>query len=729
MDPQEMQYEEYPLHPEYSAPPEYTPEYPDVSYFQESFVTSREENIFQGKAPAGEEDPRAFRREERRKQTRSGWLRNLFRSAMRGGAVVFGLGALITTILSGAVLPKDSIWTPVKAILLDSQGEPFHKTDDYGPEELLLLWNGDPAGPHQYDFDHAYLRQEATCLQNGLVEFHCTECGVALTAEVKGGHTAAEAVRENETEATCTEKGGYDMVVYCSVCHEELSRESFTTDALGHTPGDAVKENEQEPGCTDPGSYDSVIYCSVCQEELSRETITVEAVGHTPAEAVAENEQEANCTESGSYDSVIYCSVCHEELSREEVETDPLGHTPKEEAEIENETAPDCTEEGGYDEVFYCEVCGEEISREYVVVEALGHTEGDPKEENRTEATCTAEGGYDTVIYCSVCNEEISRTHTTLEKIPHTAGTAVRENVREATCTAAGSYEDVVYCSVCHEEMSRTRGTIAAIGHEWGTPTYTWSSDNGSVTATRTCTHDSSHKQTETVSATSRVTKAATCTAAGNRRYTSASFSNSAFAVQTKNVSIAPTGHTAGAATGDWENVVNATCTSAGSYDTNVVRCTVCNEVLSQDHVTIPKLAHSFAMNYDDETTYCTYGCGTPAVTVRFSTSPSGQGTFTYTLNSDFYALLLETECTGMIDVRDSNGKSVLEFEDAIYWGDWTDDYEPGNATGTMTGTYWARYPDDFISGSKINVWLYFEYWDNNHEYCAVSPALTITVP
>ncbi len=46
-----------------------------------------------------------------------------------------------------------------------------------------------------------------------------------------------------------------------------------------HIPGEAVKENEEPATETEDGSYDSVIYCTVCEEELSRETITVPATG------------------------------------------------------------------------------------------------------------------------------------------------------------------------------------------------------------------------------------------------------------------------------------------------------------------------------------------------------------------------------------------------------------------------------------------------------------------
>ena len=47
-------------------------------------------------------------------------------------------------------------------------------------------------------------------------------------------HEPAEAVDENVVEATCTEDGACEAVVYCSECKEELSREPKVLPALGH---------------------------------------------------------------------------------------------------------------------------------------------------------------------------------------------------------------------------------------------------------------------------------------------------------------------------------------------------------------------------------------------------------------------------------------------------------------------------------------------------------------
>jgi len=61
---------------------------------------------------------------------------------------------------------------------------------------------------------------------------------------------------------------------YCDVCENEMPA------AHEHVPGEAVKENVVDATCTEAGSYDLVVYCTGCNEELSRETVEVPAA-HT----------------------------------------------------------------------------------------------------------------------------------------------------------------------------------------------------------------------------------------------------------------------------------------------------------------------------------------------------------------------------------------------------------------------------------------------------------------
>ena len=79
-------------------------------------------------------------------------------------------------------------------------------------------------------------------------------------------------------------------MVYCSVCGEEISRETKVIEKLPHTPGGPVRENEVPPTYAEDGSYDEVVYCSVCGEEISRKTIVVPKLEKLPFEDVPETE-------------------------------------------------------------------------------------------------------------------------------------------------------------------------------------------------------------------------------------------------------------------------------------------------------------------------------------------------------------------------------------------------------------------------------------------------------
>lgn len=77
---------------------------------------------------------------------------------------------------------------------------------------------------------------------------------------------------------------------------------------------------------------------------------------------------------------------------------------------------------------------------------------------------------------------------------------------------------------------------VTVTGHDWGEPTYEWS-DDGTCTATRTCANDASHTETEAATVTAKVTKVPTEGEEGEAELT-ATFSNEAFAPQTKAVGI-----------------------------------------------------------------------------------------------------------------------------------------------------------------------------------------------
>ena len=167
-----------------------------------------------------------------------------------------------------------------------------------------------------------------TCTESGWGAYeYCDKCDYTTKVELpETGHSAKDAAKENVVNATCTTDGSYDMIVYCSNCDTELSKEHFTVDAYGHDELDAVKENEVGATCTADGSYESVVRCATCNEELSRTPVTVTAKGHFAGDMIVENEINATCTSEGSYTAVVKCSVCLVEISREDKITAKLDH-------------------------------------------------------------------------------------------------------------------------------------------------------------------------------------------------------------------------------------------------------------------------------------------------------------------------------------------------------------------------------------------------------------------
>ena len=133
--------------------------------------------------------------------------------------------------------------------------------------------------------------------------------------------TPKEAPHEHEytaevTAPTCTERG---YTTYTCACGNSYVADYV--DALGHTAAEAVIENNVSPSCTTEGSYDSVVRCTVCGQEISRQTIVVPALGHNE-ETISG--KDATCTETGLTEGKM-CSVCGE-TTVPQVVTPALGH-------------------------------------------------------------------------------------------------------------------------------------------------------------------------------------------------------------------------------------------------------------------------------------------------------------------------------------------------------------------------------------------------------------------
>jgi calcineurin-like phosphoesterase len=148
-----------------------------------------------------------------------------------------------------------------------------------------------------------------------------------------------------------------------------------------------------------------------------------------------------------------------------------------------------------------------------------------------------------------------------LDKADHSGGTA--------TC------ENKAVCSVCGLEYGDK------LGHDYGEVKYTWT-DN-TCKAERVCKHDSTHIESETVTATGTTITAATCKEKGKMKYT-ATFANTAFSMQEKEVDIDFAPHTFGA----WKDEIPATTEDFGTKGHK--DCTVCGRHFDKDGNEITEL-------------------------------------------------------------------------------------------------------------------------------------------
>ncbi|MBR7179407.1 MAG: discoidin domain-containing protein, partial [Oscillospiraceae bacterium] len=114
----------------------------------------------------------------------------------------------------------------------------------------------------EHDYDEGVVTAEPTCTEAGVKTFTCSVCGHTYTEEIDAtGHSYDEGVVT--TEPTCGKDG---VKTFTCTCGDSYTEVIPATGA--HTAGEAVKENETEDG------YDMVIYCTVCKTELSRESFT-----------------------------------------------------------------------------------------------------------------------------------------------------------------------------------------------------------------------------------------------------------------------------------------------------------------------------------------------------------------------------------------------------------------------------------------------------------------------
>ena len=208
-------------------------------------------------------------------------------------------------------------------------------------------------------------------------------------------------------------------------------------------------------------------------------------------------------------------------------------------------------------------------------------------------AGCTSKTKSQSHVPGAAATEDIAQTctvcgYTINPPLGHVCQNHLQKvNATAATCTQDGNYE--YYKCTCKKiysdmgaqnEKSESDFTIPATGHSYSTPTYTWSEDNLTCTAVRTC-EICRDQESETETAVTQVTPKDGCKSPETTLYT-VTFAGSAFAAQTKAVVTKEAdAHTPS----EWIVDKKATTAEAGSRHQE---CTECGTVLKTE--TIAKL-------------------------------------------------------------------------------------------------------------------------------------------
>ena len=282
----------------------------------------------------------------------------------------------------------------------------------------------------------------------------------------------------------------------------------------------AVKDAAVAATCETTGKTEGS-HCSVCGTVLKSQTTTA-ALGHNWDGGKVT--KAATCTTAGT--KTYTCTRCKKTRTETIAAT---GHKAVKDAAV----AATC-ETTGKTEGSHCSVCGT-VLKSQTTTAALGHNWDGGKVTKA--ATCTTAG---TKTYtCTRCKK------TRTETIAATGHKVVKDAAVAATCETAGKTEGS-HCSVCNTVI-KAQTTVAALGHSW---------DSG------------------------KVTKAATCTAAGTKTYTCTRCK------KTRTETIAATGHKAVK-----DAAVAATCETAGKTEGS--HCSVCGIVIKAQ-TTVAALGHSW---------------------------------------------------------------------------------------------------------------------------------------
>lgn len=392
-------------------------------------------------------------------------------------------------------------------------------------------FSSDVAGYHvEYNADkrlelksgaaHSHTGGTATCTKRAV----CSTCGREYGDLAPHDFAAAWGYQDETGHAhLCTNCGAHDTI-------------------LPHTPDHEGHATEEYP-----------ILCTDCGYEIEAQLIHY----HSYTQEVVKPEalkSAATCTARAVYYKSCTCG----EVSANDSETfesgdfAPHSFTAEKAAEEYLKSAATCTEKA----VYYksCTVCG--MSSEGMPGEAT-FTYGDPLDHDMSEPSYTwteVPDGYMCVASskCKNCDFDVAEIATVSYAVT-TAPTCLNEGTGTYTATFSAAYGFPAQTQTI---------TLSATGHDWGETEYSWAETTTgyNCTAKRVCRNDSTHAETETVTADYSVKEAPTCLEPGLGKAVATFAADWATAGSTRDVTLAALGHDFGAWTSNGNGTHTRTC-------------------------------------------------------------------------------------------------------------------------------------------------------------------------
>lgn len=378
-------------------------------------------------------------------------------------------------------------------------------------EQMQALDNLDPIGHSWGEPEYAWAEDNTSV----------TASRVCENDETHVESETAETESEVAVPATCETVGSTTYTAaFANEAFETQVRTVEDIEPIGHAWG--------EPSYEWSDDHSTVTATRVCANDPSHiESETVSTAGEIAAEPAV-----------GVMGSTVYTAAFENEafaaqtMTVEDIEALSAAEVPEETGETESADVSSQTEAAG--EADQTEDTGTEGQGDGA--EAEGREE-DLLVRGETEEAEAADAAWGEPSYAwseDYSTVTVTRTSQNDASLVETETASVTSEVSvEPTCETAGSTTySVTFVGEAFEPQTVTREDIEPLGHAWGEPVYAWSEDYSTVTATRVCTRDESHVETETVNTTSEVSIEPTCEAMGSTTYT-AEFVSEAFETQT----------------------------------------------------------------------------------------------------------------------------------------------------------------------------------------------------